>query len=92
MTDFKNFINDFSHLISGMSSLTHNLKSEAQQNMRMAFETFMIEAGFVRQENFDVLSQRFNEAVEKINALETEIRSIKVQFNNTHPSEDNNGC
>jgi BMFP domain-containing protein YqiC len=70
MTDFKTFLNDFSHLVSGMSSVAGGMKSEVENNIHSVFNNFAMQAGFVRRDEFENLSDRFEQALEKINTLE----------------------
>lgn len=88
MTDFKNFMHDFSNLMTGVSSLTSNLQSESVQSMRTTFQTMMKEAGFVHEDEFTVLSERFEEAVIKIKSLETRLEELQKST----VSEDTHEC
>jgi BMFP domain-containing protein YqiC len=77
MTDFKQFLNDFSHLVSGMTSVAGGMKSEIEDNVRSVFDNLAIQSGFIRRDEFDTLSQRFEEAIEKIKELESQICILK---------------
>ena len=70
MTDFKQFFSDFSHLVSGMSSVAGGVKSEIEENVRCVFDNLAIQSGFVRRDEFDTLSQRLDATIEKIKELE----------------------
>ncbi len=76
MTDFKTLLNDFSHLASGMSSMAGGMKSEIENNMHAVFNTLVTQAGFVRRDEFNALSDRFEQALEKINTLEATIHTM----------------
>ena len=53
MTDFKNFMNDFSHLMSGMTSVAGGLKTEFEQNLHNLFADFATKSGFVKSDEFN---------------------------------------
>ena len=73
MTDFKNFLNDFSHLVSGMSSVASGMKSEIDNNVQSVFNNLALQAGFVRRDEFDALSERLECAIETINSLKEKL-------------------
>ncbi len=73
MTNFNNLLNDFAHLMSGMSSVAGGMKSEVEQNMQNFFQQCALQAGFVRRDEFDNLSERFEQAVSRIKALEQQL-------------------
>ena len=77
MIDFKSFLNDFSHLVSGASSVAGGMKSEIDNNMQSLFNNFASQAGFVRRDEFDTLSERFAQAVQTIKMLEATIHTLK---------------
>jgi BMFP domain-containing protein YqiC len=63
-----------------MSSVAGGMKSEIEHNMQSAFTTLATQTGFVRRDEFDSLLERFEQAVQKINLLETELNHIKNTF------------
>jgi BMFP domain-containing protein YqiC len=77
MTDFKNFLNDFSHLISGMSSVAGGVKSEIDNNIYSVFNHLALQSGFVRRDEFDTLSERFEVAVQELKTLQDELSLLK---------------
>ncbi|MFT6071608.1 MAG: BMFP domain-containing protein YqiC [Alphaproteobacteria bacterium] len=73
MTDFKTILNDFSHLVSGMSSVAGGVRSEVEENVQTLFHTLVSQAGFVRRDEFDNLSDRFDQSVEMVTELQQKI-------------------
>jgi BMFP domain-containing protein YqiC len=77
MTDFKKILNDFSHLVSGMSSVAGGMKSEIDNNIYSIFNHLALQSGFVRRDEFDTLCVRFDEAIHRLKTLEAELALCK---------------
>jgi BMFP domain-containing protein YqiC len=86
MTDFKTLLSDFSHLISSMSSVAGNMRYEVEENIQSVFHTLVLQAGFVQRDEFNVLSERFDNALELIENLKRKIELLELS-NNTNSSE-----
>lgn len=87
MTDFKKFMDDCTHLFSGMTSLGNNIRTETEQNLRTTFQTMIKEAGFIHKDEFETLAQRFELAAEHIKKLEKDIEDFKNHSNAAALSE-----
>jgi len=83
MTDFKSFISDFTHLVSGASSVADNMRSEVQENIQTSLHTLIAQAGFVRRDEFDALNDRFEEALIVIKTLQEQINQAGTHKNDS---------
>lgn len=67
------FLNDFSKLMSGVIGTAAGLQLEASNQIKQCFEQYALNAGFVKQADFDALEQRFQLLCDKVTALEEKI-------------------
>lgn len=70
MQSNNSFLNDFAKIMSGAFGTAQGLQKEASEQFKQFLETQIIEAGFVRKDDFIALEQRFELLVQKVNALE----------------------
>jgi BMFP domain-containing protein YqiC len=91
MVDFKTVLNDFSHLVSGMSSVAGGMRSEIEDNMQSAFHGLISQFGFVKRDEFNILSDRVDVALEEIAILKKKIERLEECSNKIDFTENGLG-
>lgn len=77
MQSNNSFLNDFAKIMSGAFGTAQGLQKEASEQVKQFLETYILEAGFVRQDDYIALEKRFELLVQKVNDLEEKINNDK---------------
>lgn len=67
------FFNDFTKVMTGFWGTAQGLQKEACDQFKQQIENMILNAGFVRKQDHDILEERVNLLSEKIKTIEDQI-------------------
>lgn len=73
MQSDNHFFNDFTKVITGFLGTAQGLQKEAYDQFKRYVENIILDAGFVRQKEHDLLEMRLQELTERFEEIEKKI-------------------